>query len=203
MEKVTFNSLILEITHRCNMSCAHCLRGDAENMDMTPETVDALLDQTQAIYDLTLSGGEPFINLDLVEYIAAAIEKKGVELWNFCVISNALIVDARIIKAIKKFARIVNASRKRCGLKPRPETTVFGISMDKFHEYQDIVQENAKKYENAFRGTVDIMIKQCGNAPSAGGRAKEKSTGLLTEELPRLRFARISTTCSAAKTRRQ
>ncbi len=33
-------SLILEVTRRCNMCCAHCLRGDAEDIDMEKETVD-------------------------------------------------------------------------------------------------------------------------------------------------------------------
>ena len=33
-------SLILEVTRRCNMCCAHCLRGEAENIDMQKETID-------------------------------------------------------------------------------------------------------------------------------------------------------------------
>lgn len=31
MEKVVFNQLTIEVTRRCNMACAHCLRGDIAN----------------------------------------------------------------------------------------------------------------------------------------------------------------------------
>lgn len=27
-------SVFIEVTRRCNMCCAHCLRGDAENIDI-------------------------------------------------------------------------------------------------------------------------------------------------------------------------
>lgn len=171
MKKVTFNSLIIEITHRCNMNCAHCLRGDAENIDMKPETVDALLDQTQAIYNLTLSGGEPFLNLDLVEHIAEGIEKRGVELFSIGIITNGTILDGRAIKAMKRFNRIVQNSRPRCGLKASRAAVMLGFSMDKYHEHQDLCKANMEKYKNASSGCYDILIKQCGNDPSAKGRA--------------------------------
>ena len=34
LSKVIFNTVIIEVTRRCNMSCPHCLRGDAQNVDM-------------------------------------------------------------------------------------------------------------------------------------------------------------------------
>ena len=40
---VFFDSLAVEVTRRCNMHCAHCLRGEAENKDISYEVMDALL----------------------------------------------------------------------------------------------------------------------------------------------------------------
>lgn len=33
--KAYVSSLIIEITRRCNMACEHCLRGNAQNLDIT------------------------------------------------------------------------------------------------------------------------------------------------------------------------
>ena len=61
-------SLILEVTRRCNMCCAHCLRGEAENIDMQKETIDKVLDLVDKIEHVTFSGGEPSLNLPLIQY---------------------------------------------------------------------------------------------------------------------------------------
>ena len=62
MTKIGVRSLILEVTRRCNMCCDHCLRGDAQDLDMQKETVDALLEQVGSIGGVTFSGGEPLLN---------------------------------------------------------------------------------------------------------------------------------------------
>ena len=49
MEKIVFNQLTVEITRKCNMAFAHCLRGDAENVDLTNMDIDGVLDQAEAI----------------------------------------------------------------------------------------------------------------------------------------------------------
>ena len=36
------NNVVIEITRRCNMCCAHCLRGDAENVDIQEKYINAL-----------------------------------------------------------------------------------------------------------------------------------------------------------------
>lgn len=38
--KINVHTLIVEVTRRCNMTCKHCLRGDAQSLDMQKETVD-------------------------------------------------------------------------------------------------------------------------------------------------------------------
>ena len=57
MEKIVFNQLTVEITRKCNMACAHCLRGDAENVDLTNMDIDGVLDQAEAIGRLIITGG--------------------------------------------------------------------------------------------------------------------------------------------------
>ena len=56
--KISCNSLMLEITRRCNMACAHCLRGDAENVDMNRTLIEQVFSQTEQVGALVFSGGE-------------------------------------------------------------------------------------------------------------------------------------------------
>lgn len=172
MTKVTFNSLVIEVTHRCNLHCAHCLRGDAENTDISTDAIDALLDQTEAIYSLTLSGGEPCLNIDALEYIADGIEKRGIELFNLTMITNGTIFDPRVIKVMKHYWRIVKDSRHRRGLRYKMTAVSLGFSLDKYHEQQDVCKKNMDIYEKVRSNTYSILIKRCGNDPSPAGRAK-------------------------------
>ena len=41
MKKILYRKVMLEITRRCQLKCAHCMRGDAQNLDMSEEIIDA------------------------------------------------------------------------------------------------------------------------------------------------------------------
>ena len=36
--EIYVESLVIEVTRRCNMRCEHCLRGDAQNLDISTAT---------------------------------------------------------------------------------------------------------------------------------------------------------------------
>ena len=37
--KLYYSRLQIELTRRCNQSCAHCCRGEAQNIDLTKEKI--------------------------------------------------------------------------------------------------------------------------------------------------------------------
>lgn len=80
MEKIVFNQLTVEITRKCNMACAHCLRGDAENVDLTNMDIDGVLDQAEAIGRLIITGGEPLLNLRAMQHLTNGIARRGIRL---------------------------------------------------------------------------------------------------------------------------
>ena len=86
--KVYVNSLVLEVTRRCNMHCDHCLRGDAEKMDMQQATVDKILDTVDSIGSVTFSGGEPSLNIPLIRYFFKEAEKRGKLPSSFYIVTN-------------------------------------------------------------------------------------------------------------------
>jgi len=82
-------SLIIEITRRCQLRCEHCLRGDAQNLDIDPAHIDAILSQVSHIGELTFSGGEPSLNPKAIQYFIDEAERQGVGISDFYIATNA------------------------------------------------------------------------------------------------------------------
>ena len=71
------NSVFIEVTRRCNMCCAHCLRGDAESIDIQEKYIDAFLDSFEKgayISSLTFTGGEISLNIPAIRYTLKAVK---------------------------------------------------------------------------------------------------------------------------------
>ena len=54
--KYYIENLCVEVTRKCNMKCAHCLRGDAQNMDINTCYIDTLLENVSGIGSITFTG---------------------------------------------------------------------------------------------------------------------------------------------------
>lgn len=88
--KANVYDLMFEVTRRCNLRCEHCLRGEAENLDMSQETVGKVLDCIESIGSLVLTGGEPTLNMPLVNYIFSEIRRRKIPLSSFYVVTNGI-----------------------------------------------------------------------------------------------------------------
>lgn len=123
IKKLSFAGLAIEITRKCNLSCKHCMRGDAQNLTISQEVIDAFLSQTSEIYDLLLTGGEPLLELDTVEYLLHAINRHGVNVHKIDIITNGTILSARAADILLNFTE------------QNPHCLVFfGVSDDVFHD---------------------------------------------------------------------
>ena len=71
------NNLMIEVTRRCNLKCDHCLRGDAQNKDISTEYIDALLDQVTSIGSVTFTGGEPFLATYIIDYFLNKLKESS------------------------------------------------------------------------------------------------------------------------------
>lgn len=85
---IKIQDLILEVTRRCNMKCAHCLRGDAEALDMPEQLIDRLLADVDEISELVFSGGEPFLNVDIMRYTLEYVKEHEIPVYNIYVVTN-------------------------------------------------------------------------------------------------------------------
>ena len=68
-----FQHAQVEITGYCNMRCEHCRAYEEENRNMNLSLYTKILDFIELNraedFRLTISGGEPFINKNIVEYL--------------------------------------------------------------------------------------------------------------------------------------
>ena len=125
---ITLNCLILEITRRCNMSCDHCLRGDAQAMDIDPKVIDKVLDQVESVGSIVFTGGEPTLNIPAIRYFTRAIKKRKLSLGYFYVVTNGKKESLPFVKALIDLYNICDNY---------DEEDFFGglaVSKDQYHE---------------------------------------------------------------------
>jgi radical SAM protein with 4Fe4S-binding SPASM domain len=130
----------LNLTHRCNLKCAHCYldagtrrRGGADELDT--EEVTALIDQIAALSDETmvvLTGGEPLLRPDI---LALARHASGHGLMVVIGTNGTLLDDARV------------AALKQAGVR------AAGISLDSLDPaYHDGFRGLPGSWEKAMAG---------------------------------------------------
>lgn len=172
MQKITFDTLVIEITRRCNMQCPHCMRGESQNIDIDRKYIDAMLDQTELIGKLFFTGGEPTLALDTMEYILDQLYVRGIPVLKFDLFTNGLIYSERFIALVKAYGKYVDLSREACGQESDKMRTVhIGVSLDKYHENHNLCVQHYNEYKNVLWGFADVTYVRNGNDPKKLGRA--------------------------------
>ena len=88
MEKISLDQATIELTRRCNMACEHCLRGDAENMDMPTKYLEQFFSKVDYVSSLCLTGGEPSLVPEKIREVIKIAKKHNVEINSFDVTIN-------------------------------------------------------------------------------------------------------------------
>jgi hypothetical protein len=94
---MNINSLVVEVTRRCNMACDHCLRGDAQNKDIDFKHIDSLLSQCDGIGNVTFTGGEPSMNVPAIAYFLQRAKELNVSIDGFYIATNGLTITEEFI----------------------------------------------------------------------------------------------------------
>ena len=166
---LTFDSLLIENTRRCNFACSHCCRGDAQNLDISPESINALLDQTEDIGLIGFIGGEPLLNLSAMDYVLTEMQRRYIPLNLFTITTNGYIFSNDFIDLIKRYANHIRVCNDAL---PVGSVTV-NISMDRYHTNCEKVQRNYEQYKQALSGVATVQIYKLGDLPFKFGRAEQ------------------------------
>ena len=178
------DNVVIEITRRCNMCCAHCLRGDAENIDIQEKYIDAFLDNFQSdayIGTITFTGGEISLNIPAIRYTLKAVEKRGISVGSFYMVTNG--------KDASKMPELALASLEWWAYCEEKDANICGlcISSDVFHE--DIPRESSEILSGLAYNRNDKTIDFYNQMLIDEGRAKSldssrfKKRSLFTEKL--------------------
>ena len=135
--RLVYNSLVIETTRRCNMACAHCLRGDAQAMDMSPDYVDCILDMAESVGRILFSGGEPSMNPGIIRHTLDYARKNSIPIYGFSIVTNGSLVPPGFLDLMRDWYEYCLS----CGA--RDVDCQIYVSSDEFHG--EVMQENLKQ----------------------------------------------------------
>jgi hypothetical protein len=120
------DNLILEATRKCNLRCAHCLRGNPQRVTMSREVLHATMSHVDHIGSLLFTGGEPSLASEVIEdFIDICIWRK-VSFGSFYVITNG--------KAHNGLSRFMEACNRLYAFADEQPACGVIVSQDQYHK---------------------------------------------------------------------
>jgi MoaA/NifB/PqqE/SkfB family radical SAM enzyme len=114
--------IILEATRKCNMKCTHCVRGEPQNIDLEEEVIYRL--SREDIGFLTLTGGEPTMNRDII----SQFKSHGLYPYDIWLCTNGKYFEEEWMKEYLDYCN--QLQYRDSGI------TGFSISADVYHKYE-------------------------------------------------------------------
>lgn len=96
--------LIIEVTRKCNFSCGHCLRGDAQSLDFNPKFLRKLLSNypIKTIGRIMFTGGEPLLKPDIISQCLDIFREFDIELQYYYIATNGSMFNKETISVLGK-----------------------------------------------------------------------------------------------------
>lgn len=165
MRKLTFDFISIEITRQCNLNCCHCLRGDAQAIDIEPATIDALMEQTAKIYNLSFTGGEPTLNVPGIAHTLDALRQRNIPLSSMAVITNGALQSRELVEVVKEFSQYI------ASWKDADSSVTVLVSKDRYHRGAD-PDAAFDFYQGELSGYAAVEFMMAGEKPTAIGRGR-------------------------------
>ena len=145
--------LVLVSTHRCNMSCDHCLRGWAENQDMH---FDIALDAIRTLKPrkLTITGGEPTLRMDLLEEVYQLFRMTPEEYrFGLFIATNGKMSVRKTIRFMEimvHMARLCDGDNNSIALR---------VSRDEYHTHHDWAYNKIRQIVDEFDDEYKLSLE--------------------------------------------
>lgn len=138
MKKYTLHHLMVEITRKCNKQCPHCMRGEAQNLTISEELIDKLINEVEDVLSVTAGSGETLLEIEQLQYLIQKIIESHWKTRYIETTTNGTVCDGRIIDSFERFC---------CSNDGR--VALLRISNDQFH--------NAEEYTRAFEYYISLV----------------------------------------------
>jgi len=107
-------SLYFEGTRRCQSNCRHCLRGLAQNLDITKAMVNTFFENPiESINLLVFGGGEPTLNPEIINSIVDKIVTKNIQLNGFLMRTNGRSLDGDLLDPFRRLLEVYENIQKK------------------------------------------------------------------------------------------
>lgn len=126
MSKIFIQNLGLIVTEKCNLKCRHCMRGKCTSKDMSPEVIDEVINQVDAIGNLTICGGEPTLATPTIEKLFASIIEHSTALGCVTVTINGTNYSEELLRLLDYIDDYLKSKKYK-------SNALVGISRDPFH----------------------------------------------------------------------
>jgi len=90
---LNIDNLAIEVTRKCNMNCEHCLRGAAQRKNISNNHIYKLLQIVDNVSTLTITGGEPTLNMEALEQIRTCIIYGNADVNSFYMVTNGKAIN--------------------------------------------------------------------------------------------------------------
>ena len=120
------DTLVIEVTRRCNYRCMHCLRGDAQDKDISKKILDRIVESVIA-NNVVFTGGEPALNIKAISYYWEQSKKHGTLPSSFYIVTNGSVNQEKLaLVSLRMYAQA--EEKELCGL---------SVSSDPYHGYPE------------------------------------------------------------------
>ncbi len=168
--------LTLNITNKCNMSCKYCYACEGEYLSSSSvmeqntakSAIDVFLKRYRNIKNIQFFGGEPLLNIPLIEFICEYFTKLNNEnkiefLPNFGLITNGTIYTEEMISIVNRYNILMTVSMDG-NQELHNATRVFKNGSG---TWQKII-ENIRKYKLATNQPIAIEVTFNSNHVNSG-----------------------------------
>lgn len=187
--------LELILTQKCNLSCAHCMRGDCSNKQITADVLDSVFSKFFYIDNLSLGGGEITLIPETINLVTEKLKEHKVTVHHCNFTSNGTIVNDEVLNALKNLQDYIVScdelpSLFRSSKKQKQVPMFVCFSFDEYHllelEKRGITAEqlfeNISKYQKVFgleaiecRLACDMDVYDTGRATNLPSSANKVS----------------------------
>ena len=181
--------LAIEMTRRCNLKCKFCAKGEPQDIDISKSIIDKTLDEMQGVFinSLRVSGGEPLLVPELIEYLFDKIIEKHILINDIVIFTNGLNADLQLCKSIYKIIRYqrqiepeISDSKKLCS--GFSEYVYGGLSKFKFSIIISDVGRNPLLFKD-IENTRKFFDRNINSEDFRIGRAKDNINELLVNNV--------------------
>lgn len=125
-DDLRYAGICVELTRKCNMSCPHCMRGEAQNKTITKEVIDRLCRELTRVVSFGITGGEAFLELDTLHYLIQKVRLIP-HVYLLTLTTNGTVLTPSVIEDMEAFCMTSDTlfKNRKCTL---------AISKDSYHD---------------------------------------------------------------------